>query len=580
MPYKIDLFMWAYQGSFHVGVEVFAKRALEEAGLKSDVRALLVGVRDPGGKGHPVCIEPERGPLSVDLFAKLDAAIAAIAKADPRQDTIYGDEPSNRDKPAWIRASAVRGAVRECLAPSDKERRVQSFLGAASRVEDYLVVPILQVPSHDLDHVPRLQRATREGYAIPTSFAEEVLAEVLREATQHLGTREPGRKLETFKRDPIDVLRSAGRSLMVTPEFAADRTSIGSLFEGCNQVSALRYEGSAGRGRMVVARRGHPALHVLVEFERPVPLGAATWARKVLQMGSEDVALLCEGNQIYGLGRLCDSYDEGDEDAFLVDFVGHYTWEVRHAGTVLMRTAYAIPRLPSVRITEEEVRNLLTRVFGQSTELDAARIWDLVRGALEQKHGTLLVVSEHAAEEAERLAAQATPVKPISLSDALIRRVTGIDGAVLVDVTGRCHAIGVILDGVAVPDGDPARGARFNSAKRYVANATAKTVALVVSEDGHVNALPVLRPLVRRSEVERHVAALRSFADDPLSDWHRERNWLDGHRFYLNAEQCAQVNEDLKKLEARVQSEVGAIWMVVALFKPDPEMNDSFFETE
>jgi hypothetical protein len=65
-----------------------------------------------------------------------------------------------------------------------------------------------------------------------------------------------------------------------------------------------------------------------------------------------------------------------------------------------------------------------------------------------------------------------------------------------------------------------------------------------------------------------------------MSDWHKERNWIDEHRFYLNSAQCAQVNEGLKMLEAKVRSEAGAIWMVVALFKPDPEMNDSFFETE
>lgn len=580
MPYTIDLFMWPYQGHLQASLEDFAKRTLREAGLNSDVRAILVGIRDPDTNSHPVCIEPERGPISLDLFAQIDDTIAALASADPRNSLVYGDEPSNRDKPASIRASAVSGAVRDCLAPSDRARRVQSFIGAAGRVRGYLVVPILQVPLRDLASVPRLGHTTRKGYVVPTSLADEVLAEVLREATRELGTAEPGRKVETFKRDPIDILRSAGDSMMARPEFVANRTAIGLLFDGCNQVSALRYEGSAGRGRMVVARRGHPAVHILIEFERPVPLRSSTWARKVLQMGSEDVALLCEGTQIYGLGQLCDSYDVEAEDAFVVDFVGHYTWDLRHADAILMRTAYAVPRLPSIRISEAEVRDRLKRVFSQAKNLDASRIWSLVRGAIEQKHGTLLVVSEQAVEEAARLAAQATPVKPVDLSDAVIRRVTGIDGAVLLDVTGRCHAIGVILDGVAVRDGDPARGARFNSAKRYVANAKASTVAFVVSEDGKVNVLPELRPLVRSSEVNRHVATLHSFADDPLSDWHRERSWLDEHRFYLNAEQCAQVNDDLKKLAAKVTTEIGAVWWAVAPFEVDPDMNDSYFEPE
>jgi hypothetical protein len=115
---------------------------------------------------------------------------------------------------------------------------------------------------------------------------------------------------------------------------------------------------------------------------------------------------------------------------------------------------------------------------------------------------------------------------------------------------------------------------------RYVATTRAKTVALVVSEDGHVNALPNLRPLLQRSEVIRHVTALHKLVDDPMSGWHKERQWLDQHRFYLSAAQCAEVNDDLKKLEMKVRSEVGAVWLVVEEFQPDPDMNDSYFQAE
>jgi hypothetical protein len=39
----------------------------------------------------------------------------------------------------------------------------------------------------------------------------------------------------------------------------------------------------------------------------------------------------------------------------------------------------------------------------------------------------------------------------------------------------------VILDGLATPDGNPARGARFNSALRYVAAPKKGSVAIVIS---------------------------------------------------------------------------------------------------
>ena len=94
-----------------------------------------------------------------------------------------------------------------------------------------------------------------------------------------------------------------------------------------------------------------------------------------------------------------------------------------------------------------------------------------------------------------------------------------------------------------------------------------------------MNVLPELPPLLRRSEVELHVAALHAIADDVWSDWHRERNWLDKHRFYLSEEQCAQANRDLGKLKAASEEE-GLLWWPEKGLAPDPRMNDSFFEPE
>ena len=48
----------------------------------------------------------------------------------------------------------------------------------------------------------------------------------------------------------------------------------------------------------------------------------------------------------------------------------------------------------------------------------------------------------------------------------------------------------VILDGQATTHGDPARGARFNSAVRYVTSAAGKALAVVVSENGFFDVLP------------------------------------------------------------------------------------------
>ena len=90
----------------------------------------------------------------------------------------------------------------------------------------------------------------------------------------------------------------------------------------------------------------------------------------------------------------------------------------------------------------------------------------------------------------------------------LISRMASIDGAILADLDGNCHAYGVILDGKAdnkenntVPsDGScKDRGARYNSTKTYIDSfqtisasdeREAIRIGIVRSEDGMLNIFP------------------------------------------------------------------------------------------
>ena len=52
--------------------------------------------------------------------------------------------------------------------------------------------------------------------------------------------------------------------------------------------------------------------------------------------------------------------------------------------------------------------------------------------------------------------------------------------------------IGAILDGMVSEEADLSRGARYNSAIRYV-NSHERTCAVVVSEDGYVDCFPEIK---------------------------------------------------------------------------------------
>lgn len=119
---------------------------------------------------------------------------------------------------------------------------------------------------------------------------------------------------------------------------------------------------------------------------------------------------------------------------------------------------------------------------------------ELIQVAADQPHGTMVVVTENAQEESERLAEQSIPVVPFKLDTELMKRITAIDGAVIMDQKANCYALGAILDGsIKKREGDSSRGARFNSAVKYSSRAAEhneKCVIIVISEDGMVDLFP------------------------------------------------------------------------------------------
>ena len=114
----------------------------------------------------------------------------------------------------------------------------------------------------------------------------------------------------------------------------------------------------------------------------------------------------------------------------------------------------------------------------------------IINNAVKQKHGTMIVFAENAKEEAKRLRESSIPIEPTRVSEKFVNFATKIDGAMMCDEKGVCHSVGIILDGKASDDEDSSRGARYNSAIRYIDQQRRKgkkSFAVVVSEDGYIN---------------------------------------------------------------------------------------------
>lgn len=581
--------MWGYQPHFRNLLQHAIEPLLERAGARLGVDAVLVGILRPGGpsaaqaggqSGLPVCIEPEKGLLLESDFDGLLDEIERRVNEHPDQQIFYGDEPRMRDKPERIRRKATHEAVQARIQTNDTRHNLISLMGGGAIIGQYQVFPILRFNAVEWNQYMLLSRSKNSrGYWISRSFVEALVYRVLHDAAEALSHPDAGRyPVDTFERDHADALRSAGKSLMYAAEAAGGNIQgQGVLFENCNLISSLRYEGSAGGGHMIVARHDHPDVVTHLKLRKPIRLREGGWARKALQVASQDLALLSDSSEIRGLGQLSVGYKPVNEDAFTVRFTGHYKWELVHDTKILMRVEYGVPMLPREPLDEIFFKREASRIFKGIASTEVDELWKVVSVAVEQKHGTMIVAAGNAAEEAGRLSMQSTPIEPTRLSPDTIRRVTSIDGAVLLDQSGLCHAIGVILDGRASLKGTPSRGARFNSAVRYIESATSPALAVVISEDRTVDFFPKLQAQIPRDLITELLAAgQQAVVQKNWDELEKVIRHLSAYRFYLKSKDVSVANELLEHLLTRPR-DPREIDLHYARFEENPELNDSFF---
>lgn len=574
--------MWRYQPHFRAEFEHILDSVLHELGADEvDGKCLLVGARMPDAKAaHAVCVEPEEGRWPVALFAKLPETIEEHIKNHPLKDIFYGDEPRMREKPENIRRDSVRRAVQDALAPYDAQANVRSFAGSPAPVGGYYVVPVLQLPNTLFERFRPLCEPVTDGrFNGPPSLIHAAVRHVLDEAHDKLQRPDPGRFISGRSASAEEIVRRAASSFMYSPGVAIGDRAYGgwNLFERFNQISSLMYEGTEGRGRMLLAKLDSGAVDVALAFAEPVPFEEPRWARKVLQMASSETALLANMEGILGLGEIARGSDPWTaQNVFEVEFLDHYHWRLSCGDEVLIVSRYGVPSLPKDKFPKARLLDTFQRLFTDVTSADVDSFAALFETAVGQQHGSMLVVARDAAKEASRLRGQGTKIEPTKLTPELYRRVSKIDGTIIVDPKGVCHAVGVILDGAANEECTPSRGARYNSGVRYVAASREPRLAIVVSDDRTVDVIPVLRHRIRKSASEEQIAKLKA---SNVDTYYEPIGWLDKHRFYLDQSQCNRVNAEQKRLDS-VPREVGELRILREEFKPDPRCTADYFEPE
>ena len=163
------------------------------------------------------------------------------------------------------------------------------------------------------------------------------------------------------------------------------------------------------------------------------------------------------------------------------------------------RSSFSFPPL-----TEELERTFFQKLcqetFRAQTDAELRTLLSVVshlRQNAHKFHGTSILITANADAEAKRLCdmkhrGYRLATGAVAGTADLIPYLThlsSIDGALVLAPDGSCAGFATILDGKAMSQGNPARGARYNSAQTYLDNVRGPALAIVISTDGSVDYL-------------------------------------------------------------------------------------------
>ena len=292
-----------------------------------------------------------------------------------------------------------------------------------------------------------------------------------------------------------DLLKISGQRLI---QNILQNEHLVNPFEKFNKISSLSYEKSFSDGKILLlnppAAEALAAQHILkplVQFENKIPLSSTRHIRKILELSNSEVYLLSDGEYLYSTVGFTQLHDNSIS-IFTIEFNNYSSWQLNHNNNKLMQVTHEEVYIPKPKISYFTFSAEVKKVFPEIESKKVLNLYRLTLEALKQIKGTILVVSKNARSESYRLRNQGFCIEALPLTPSIVRSITSIDGAVLMDLDGSCHGIGVILDGIATDKGDPSRGARYNSAIRYVETITktpeySNCFAIVISEDGDVD---------------------------------------------------------------------------------------------
>lgn len=570
------MYIWGYQHYFQISINNTAKEIFNNIKIGLNPKVWVVGIWNEekcDNNPNEVDVVVKDTPFEIDVFSDLNAIAKEIYNEETKNFFIsdaFAEERYHKRAKLQSQASAMNKILNEKYIQQNQ----LFFVARPVEIRGYLVYVILQLNNDEVSNIPSLTKNSSRGTKIYTSFFEATVSEFLRSCTEVLNIPNIGEDLHVLRRNGEEFIKS-GAETFLNSLFFQYKGKLG-LYESFNLISSQYYEGEEVKGGIIFGDNNNAALKQVIEFKEPINLSQHRTIRKLLEMTNERTYLLADGEMVYGLGCI-EGYDSTLEEIFIIKFQKHFLWQLIHANEILMEVEYRQPRISKEKVNRETFVDIFYRIFSEVNEEEINMVWNTIISASDQKHGTMVVITNKAKEEAKRLGSQCLKIAPTYIDSEIIALVTSIDGAVLMEPTGHCVALGVILDGIATNKGDSSRGARFNSALRYLETQTNECLIIVISEDGYINLIPNLAPRIPRKWIDDLLEDLFTINKSEkinLKFFNQTMSKIQKLEFYLLNEDCNIINELRKEIEEKMVTDIRIVYQD---FKMDKEMNETYY---
>jgi hypothetical protein len=504
LPSGASAMIWRFQDDFVEGCTTLLTGTLRILDCQLYEKLFLVGVNL---QTNEVTIVPNDTHLAQKVQDNLDDLkdkFVPYPDDSQHDNTAWKTQYAEHDRSVWKCRADINDALKQGLATDENFLLVSP----CSEVNGHLVAVATTFSISAHNAYPGLGLAIYSDSGRWPSLHFGAIDAALERASQEMAKKDVGRDSDFPPELADDTVRVAARFFTRLHSWHGKRFSqLDINFRGTiepfhvyNQLAAMTYERQVGSGGLLIADAGHSAVDVAIKLDLPIMTNQRRRLRKLLQLCKGGLSILTDSRYVWGVGSFVrDRYDESKCDVFNVNFTGSAKWEMCHLDKVLMQVEYGEPRVPHAFEIAEVERRILDRFpnHGSIRHATLPNLLEIVRWILDARCGTMLVISTMAETESERLAGKFGQVSTFEPTRESIVGAAAIDGAIMIDVMGMCHGIGLLLDGVAGSGEAPERGARYNSAVRYTNgdfNAHAGChLAIVISDDGMIDILPANR---------------------------------------------------------------------------------------